>query len=92
IVHQFDHLQANKQAQEKALAHPKFEFVFSHEPRKFIKNGPSVNQVEFHPFLVQPELLKFCQSHEIQVEAWSPLMRGQIFTSQAVQLGFAVGK
>ena len=46
---------------------------------------PSVNQVEFHPFLVQPELLRFCQSHMIQVEAWSPLMSGQIFTVQAVQ-------
>jgi diketogulonate reductase-like aldo/keto reductase len=45
---------------------------------------PSVNQVEFHPFLVQPELLRFCQSHRIQVEAWSPLMSGQIFTVQAV--------
>ena len=45
---------------------------------------PSVNQVEFHPLLVQPELLRFCQSHEIQVEAWSPLMSGQIFTVQAV--------
>jgi diketogulonate reductase-like aldo/keto reductase len=46
---------------------------------------PSVNQVEFHPFLVQSELLKFCRSHKIQVEAWSPLMSGQIFTVQAVQ-------
>jgi len=47
---------------------------------------PSVNQVEFHPFLVQPELLRFCQSRKIQVEAWSPLMRGQIVTEQAVQV------
>ena len=46
---------------------------------------PSVNQVEFHPFLVQTELLKFCQSHKIQVEAWSPLMQGQIVTEQAVE-------
>ena len=45
---------------------------------------PSVNQVEFHPHLVQPELLRFCQGHKIQVEAWSPLMSGQIFTVQAV--------
>ena len=43
---------------------------------------PSVNQVEFHPFLLQPELLKFCQSHQIQVEAWSPLMQGQIITEK----------
>lgn len=46
---------------------------------------PSVNQVEFHPFLVQPELLKFCQEHKIQVEAWSPLMQGQIVTEPIVQ-------
>ena len=46
---------------------------------------PSVNQVEFHPFLVQPELLRFCQSQNIQVEAWSPLMQGQIVAVQAVK-------
>jgi diketogulonate reductase-like aldo/keto reductase len=46
---------------------------------------PSVNQIEFHPLLVQPELLRFCQSHKIQVEAWSPLMQGQILTEPAVQ-------
>ncbi len=46
---------------------------------------PSVNQVEFHPYLVQPELLSFCQNHQIQVEAWSPLMQGQIVTEQVVQ-------
>jgi diketogulonate reductase-like aldo/keto reductase len=46
---------------------------------------PSVNQVEFHPLLVQPELLRFCQSHKIQVEAWSPLMQGQILTEPAIQ-------
>jgi diketogulonate reductase-like aldo/keto reductase len=46
---------------------------------------PSVNQVEFHPRLVQPALLDFCKSHQIQVEAWSPLMQGQIVAEQAVQ-------
>ena len=46
---------------------------------------PAVNQIEFHPFLVQPELLEFCQSYNVQVEAWSPLMQGEIFTKQTVQ-------
>jgi diketogulonate reductase-like aldo/keto reductase len=45
---------------------------------------PAVNQIEFHPFLVQPELLKFCQEHQIQVEAWSPLMQGQIVNEPGV--------
>ena len=46
---------------------------------------PSVNQIEFHPYLVQPELLKFCQKHKIRVEAWSPLMQGQIVDVPSIQ-------
>ena len=37
---------------------------------------PAVNQVEFHPFLYQKELLEFCVSKKIQLEAYSPLTRG----------------
>lgn len=38
---------------------------------------PSVNQVEFHPFLYQKRLLEFCKNNNIQLEAYSPLTRGQ---------------
>lgn len=40
---------------------------------------PMVNQVEFHPYLVQQQLLNFCKENNIQYEAWSPLMQGKIF-------------
>ncbi|MBN1887296.1 MAG: aldo/keto reductase [Thermoflexales bacterium] len=58
-----------------------------HHLEDILRDGlvPSVDQVEFHPFLVQPELLKFCQAHKIQLEAWSPLMQGRIMTEPAVQ-------
>ncbi|MBN2806930.1 MAG: FAD-dependent oxidoreductase [Prolixibacteraceae bacterium] len=39
IVHQFDKLQANKLAQEKAFNNPKISFMFEHEPRAFQKDG-----------------------------------------------------
>lgn len=39
---------------------------------------PTVNQVEFHPHLVQPNLLNFCQDNNIQLEAWSPVMKGKV--------------
>jgi diketogulonate reductase-like aldo/keto reductase len=39
--------------------------------------APAVNQVEFHPFLYQRELLEFCRTHAIQLEAYSPLVRGR---------------
>jgi methylglyoxal/glyoxal reductase len=38
---------------------------------------PAVNQVEFHPFLYQADLLTFSQANRIQLEAYSPLTRGQ---------------
>ncbi|NIG54362.1 aldo/keto reductase [Chitinophaga sp. Cy-1792] len=40
---------------------------------------PMVDQLEFHPRLVQPSLLDFTRQHNIQYEAWSPLMQGGIF-------------
>ncbi|MGB5319440.1 aldo/keto reductase [Eudoraea sp.] len=41
---------------------------------------PMVNQMEFHPFLAQQSLLDFCVKNQIQYEAWSPMMQGNIFT------------
>jgi diketogulonate reductase-like aldo/keto reductase len=38
---------------------------------------PAVNQVEFHPFLYQKELLGFCEKNTIRLEAYSPLTRGK---------------
>lgn len=40
---------------------------------------PMVNQMEFHPYLVQQELIDFCNKNTIQYESWSPLMQGHIF-------------
>jgi len=40
---------------------------------------PMVNQMEFHPYLVQQNLLDFCSDKNIQYEAWSPMMQGRIF-------------
>ena len=39
VVHQFDVLQANRVAQEKAFAEPKISFKLEHEPREFKKYG-----------------------------------------------------
>lgn len=45
---------------------------------------PTVNQVEFHPYLLQAELRQFCADHQVQFEAWSPLAQGKIFDDPTI--------
>jgi diketogulonate reductase-like aldo/keto reductase len=57
------------------------------------KITPMVNQVEFHPYLQQPDLQAFCRDHHIQLEAWSPIMQGRVFdVPELVDLGKKYGK
>jgi thioredoxin reductase (NADPH) len=42
MVHQFDKLTANKQAQEKLLSNPKVTVLYEHEPRGFSKDGDHI--------------------------------------------------
>lgn len=58
-----------------------------HHIDDLIKNGlrvPSVNQVEFHPYFQQLDLLKYCKDLNIQLEAWSPLGRGAVLTDKTL--------
>lgn len=54
---------------------------------------PMVNQMEFHPRLVQQDLVDFCRKTGIQYEGWSPLMQGKILHIEELkQLGEKYGK
>ncbi|KAM0746595.1 Aldo/keto reductase [Meredithblackwellia eburnea MCA 4105] len=48
------------------------------------KYVPSVNQVDLHPFMTRDELVAFCESKGIVLEAWAPLVRGERFKHPAI--------
>lgn len=54
--------------------------------------APMVNQVELHPLHSQPELREFCKARNIQIEAWSPLMQGNLDNPTLVEIGAKYGK
>ncbi|MGC9357760.1 MAG: aldo/keto reductase [Anaerolineae bacterium] len=54
---------------------------------------PAVNQVEFHPWLYQKDLLDYCVEHDILLEAYSPLTKGRRLDNPALrELAEAYGK
>jgi methylglyoxal/glyoxal reductase len=55
------------------------------EMKKYAKVLPSVNQVEFHPFLYQKDLLQYCKDNEIILEAYSPLVKFRKADNQVIQ-------
>lgn len=40
---------------------------------------PMVNQIEFHPSLLQSDIRAFCKEHNIVVQGYSPLANGRVF-------------
>ena len=54
---------------------------------------PAVNQVEFHPWLFQKDLLEYCKKEKIQMEAYSPLSRARKLDSPILaRVGSHYGK
>lgn len=62
----------------KAIGVSNFNIEHLEKLLKTAKIVPAVNQVEFHPFLYRRELLDYCKSKSIKLEAHSPLAHGKM--------------
>lgn len=74
-----------KEGRVKAIGVSNFQI---HHLERFMKETeikPMVNQVEYHPRLTQKELQSYCKANGIQLEAWSPLMQGQLLDQEDLQ-------
>lgn len=74
-----------KEGRVKAIGVSNFQIHHLEDLMKDAEIKPMVNQVEYHPRLTQKELQSFCQEHGIQLEAWSPLMQGQLLDNQVLK-------
>jgi len=45
---------------------------------------PAVNQIELHPWCQQREIVEYCKSENIAVQAYCPLVRGEKFKDETL--------
>ena len=74
-----------KEGRIRAIGVSNFQIQHLEDLMKDAEIKPMVNQVEYHPRLTQKDLHAFCQQHAIQLEAWSPLMQGQLLDNAELQ-------
>ncbi|MGG0811667.1 aldo/keto reductase [Paenibacillus alvei] len=74
-----------KEGRVKAIGVSNFQIHHLQDLMKAAEIKPMINQVEYHPRLTQKELQAFCQDNDIQFEAWSPLMQGQLLDNEVIQ-------
>lgn len=68
----------------KAIGVSNFEIHHLEDLLSYAKVVPVINQVELHPKLSQQALRDFCEKHNINIQAWSPLMQGKLLTEPAM--------
>ncbi|WIG46266.1 glyoxal/methylglyoxal reductase [Bacillus halotolerans] len=73
-----------KDGKIRAIGVSNFQVHHLEELLKDAEIKPMVNQVEFHPRLTQKELRDYCKEQGIQLEAWSPLMQGQLLDNEVL--------
>ncbi|MFJ1449205.1 glyoxal/methylglyoxal reductase [Bacillus halotolerans] len=73
-----------KDGKIRAIGVSNFQVHHLEELLKDAEIKPMVNQVEFHPRLTQKELRDYCKKQGIQLEAWSPLMQGQLLDNEVL--------
>ena len=67
-----------RQGKVRAIGVSNFQVRHLKELMETAQIAPMVNQVEMHPHLQQEELVKYSKEHNIQLQAWRPVMMGEV--------------
>lgn len=73
------------QGKVKAIGVCNFKIGHLEELKKTAKIMPMVNQIEMHPLSSKDDMLDYCRKNNIEVMAWSPIVRGKLFTNELME-------
>lgn len=68
----------------KAIGVSNFEIHHLEKLKIFAKVVPVINQIELHPKLAQKELREYAANMDMKIQAWSPLMQGQLLKNEVI--------
>lgn len=74
-----------KEERVKAIGVSNFQIYHIEELMKDAEIKPAINQIELHPCLTQVKVREFCKNNNIQIEAWSPLMTGNLLDNEVLK-------
>lgn len=78
-----EYLFNNKQV--RAIGVANYLMPFLKELETYSSITPAVDQMEFTPWLYLKDELQYCKQHNIQLQSYSPLTRGQKFNDERLQ-------
>lgn len=73
-----------KSGKVKSIGVCNFKIGHLEELKKNAEITPMINQVEIHPQNSKEDMLKYCDKNNIQLVAWSPIMRGGVFSNELI--------
>ena len=73
-----------KSGKARAIGVSNYTVRHLEEMKTYASVMPAVDQVEFHPFLYQKELLEYCEKNNIVLEAYSPLVHGRRLSDERI--------
>ncbi len=79
---EMEHLYNNERVENIGVSN----FTIQHLERLLQRTDvkPVINQVEYHPYLVQNDLKLFLESRKIIMESWSPLMNAKVLNDETI--------
>ena len=82
-----------QEGRARAIGTGNYLIPFLKELEEYASITPAVNQIEFSPYLMMKDELDYCRSKKIQLQAYTPLLRGKKFTDEKlVSLANKYGK